>query len=129
MAQLKTQPTDADVGSQPRCRAHDAGDANHLAAIMTELTGAAGHVWGPSVSGLRPAGITRIRPARRVVPRPASRRARPAWCSTPMVGFDPAVLDKLGPHTTEQGLPVHQDLRAVDEAVLREIITASLEES
>jgi hypothetical protein len=45
-----------------------------------------------------------------------------------MVGFDPAVLDKLGPHTTGKGCLYIKDLRAVDEAVLREIITASLEE-
>ena len=55
-------------------------------------------------------------------------RARPAWCSTPWWASTRQCWTKLGTAHHGQGLPVHQGPAAVDEAVLREIITASLEE-
>lgn len=128
MAQPKTRPTDADVAeflaAVPSARRRE--DAEHLAAIMTELTGAQPVMWGPSIVGFGQREYTNTTGTQERFKTGSPRKTSLVLYS--MVGFDPAALEKLGPHTTGKGCLYIKDLRAVDEAALREIITASLEE-
>ena len=129
MAQPKTRPTDADVAeflaAVPSARRRE--DAHHLAAIMTELTGAQPVMWGPSIVGFGQREYTNTTGTQEWFKTGFSPR-KTSLVLYSMVGFDPAALEKLGPHTTGKGCLYIKDLRAVDEAALREIITASLEE-
>ncbi|MBK9436343.1 MAG: DUF1801 domain-containing protein [Micrococcales bacterium] len=128
MAQPKTRPTDADVAeflaAVPSARRRE--DAEHLAAIMTELTGTQPVMWGPSIVGFGQREYTNTTGTQEWFKTGFS-RARPAWCSTPWWASTRRSRN-WGPHTTGKGCLHIKDLRAVDEAALREIITASLEE-
>ena len=96
-------------------------DATELARIMAEVTGAPPVMWGGSILGFGDGEYTNT-------------TGTHAWF---VVGFSPRkaalalyvpgavdseLLERLGPHRTGKGCLYIKDLRAVDVAVLRQII-------
>ena len=126
MAENKTKPTEVSVAQflatvEPERRRLE-GQRVH--EIMSEVTGAQGVMWGPSIIGY---GEWRYRS-------PAGREAD--WFK---VGFSPrkakltfyglkdlpeqeALLESLGPHTVGAGCVYANRLDALDEDVLRRLI-------
>ncbi len=126
MAQNKTQPTSVTVesfleGVEPP-RRRDEGVRLH--ALMREVTGEPGTVWGPSIVGYGTLHYSY-----------ESGRSG----DTMRVGFSPRkaaislyglqdhpearpLLDDLGPHTTGAGCVYIKKLDAVDETILRQLV-------
>jgi hypothetical protein len=131
MAELKTQPTDADVhafiDALPDARKRQ--DAAALLALMEEVTGEASQMWGSNIIGLG-----------RYHYKYASGHAA-EWF---LVGFAPRkqnltlyimagfdqyapLLAKLGKHSTGKSCLYIKQLADIDLDVLRELIQLSVE--
>ena len=125
MAEPKTRPTDVPVADfiaaveNPRRRA----DAEVMQALLTEVTGVAPVMWGPSIVGYG-----------------SYRGPTGDWLR---IGFSPrkaqlvlylmgdfdareALIARLGKVSTKGGCLYINRLDAVDEGVLRELVAASL---
>ena len=125
MAEPKTRPTDVPVADfiaavdNPRRRA----DAEVMQALLTEVTGEAPVMWGPSIIGYG-----------------SYRGPTGDW---PRIGFSPrnaqlvlylmgdfdareALIARLGKVSTKGGCLYLNRLDAVDEGVLRELVAASM---
>ena len=125
MAEPKTRPTDVPVADfiaavdNPRRRA----DAEVMQALLSEMTGVAPVMWGPSIIGYD-----------------SYKGPNGDW---PRIGFSPrkaqlvlylmgdfdareALIARLGKVSTKGGCLYINRLDAVDEGVLRELVAASL---
>ena len=125
MAEPKTRPTDVPVADfiaavdNPRRRA----DAEVMQALLTEATGEAPVMWGPSIIGYGCyRGPTGDWPRIGFSPRKAQ------LVLYVMGDFDAreALIARLGKVSTRGGCLYINRLDAVDEGVLRELVTASL---
>jgi hypothetical protein len=125
MAEPKTRPTDVPVADfiaavdNPRRRA----DAEVMQALLTEATGEAPVMWGPSIIGYGSyRGPTGDWPRIGFSPRKAQ------LVLYVMGDFDAreALIARLGKVSTKGGCLYINRLDAVDEGVLRELVTASL---
>ena len=125
MAEPKTRPTDVPVADfiaaveNPRRRA----DAEVMQALLTEVTGVAPVMWGPSIVGYGSyKGPTGDWPRIGFSPRKAQ------LVLYLMGDFDAreALISRLGKVSTKGGCLYINRLDAVDEAVLRELVAASL---
>ena len=125
MAEPKTRPTDVPVADfiaavdNPRRRA----DAEVMQALLTEVTGVAPVMWGPSIVGYGSyRGPTGDWPRIGFSPRKAQ------LVLYVMGDFDAreALIARLGKVSTKGGCLYINRLDAVDEGVLRELVTASL---
>ena len=125
MAEPKTRPTDVPVADfiaavdNPRRRA----DAEVMQALLSEMTGVAPVMWGPSIIGYDSyKGPTGDWPRIGFSPRKAQ------LVLYVMGDFDAreALIARLGKVSTKGGCLYINRLDAVDEAVLRELVTASL---
>ena len=125
MAEPKTRPTDVPVADfiaavdNPRRRA----DAEVMQALLTEVTGEAPVMWGPSIIGYGSyRGPTGDWPRIGFSPRKAQ------LVLYVMGDFDAreALITRLGKVSTRGGCLYINRLDAVDEGVLRELVTASL---
>ena len=125
MAEPTTRPTDVPVADfiaavdNPRRRA----DAEVMLALLTEVTGEAPVMWGPSIIGYGSyRGPTGDWPRIGFSPRKAQ------LVLYVMGDFDAreALIARLGKVSTKGGCLYINRLDAVDEGVLRELVTASL---
>jgi hypothetical protein len=125
MAEPKTRPTDVPVADfiaavdNPRRRA----DAEVLQALLSEMTGVAPVMWGPSIIGYDSyKGPTGDWPRIGFSPRKAQ------LVLYLMGDFDAreALIARLGKVSTKGGCLYINRLDAVDEGVLRELVAASL---
>lgn len=125
MAEPKTRPTDVPVADfiaavdNPRRRA----DAEVMQALLTEVTGVAPVMWGPSIVGYGSyRGPTGDWPRIGFSPRKAQ------LVLYLMGDFDAreALISRLGKVSTKGGCLYINRLDAVDEGVLRELVAASL---
>jgi hypothetical protein len=125
MAEPKTRPTDVPVADfialveNPRRRA----DAEVMQALLTEVSGEAPVMWGPSIIGYGSyRGPTGDWPRIGFSPRKAQ------LVLYVMGDFDAreALIARLGKVSTKGGCLYINRLDAVDEGVLRELVTASL---
>jgi hypothetical protein len=125
MAEPKTRPTDVPVADfiaaveNPRRRA----DAEVMQALLTEVTGVAPVMWGPSIVGYGSyKGPTGDWPRIGFSPRKAQ------LVLYLMGDFDAreALIARLGKVSTKGGCLYINRLDAVDEGVLRELVAASL---
>jgi hypothetical protein len=125
MAEPKTRPTDVPVADfiaavdNPRRRA----DAEVMQALLTEVTGEAPVMWGPSIIGYGSyRGPTGDWPRIGFSPRKAQ------LVLYVMGDFDAreALIARLGKVSTRGGCLYINRLDAVDEGVLRELVTTSL---
>ena len=125
MAEPKTRPTDVPVADfiaavdNPRRRA----DAEVMQALLTEVTGVAPVMWGPSIVGYGSyKGPTGDWPRIGFSPRKAQ------LVLYVMGDFDAreALIARLGKVSTKGGCLYINRLDAVDEGVLRELVAASL---
>jgi hypothetical protein len=125
MAEPKTRPTDVPVADfiaaveNPRRRA----DAGIMQALLREMTGVAPVMWGPSIIGYDSyRGPTGDWPRIGFSPRKAQ------LVLYVMGDFDAreALIARLGKVSTKGGCLYINRLDAVDEGVLRELVTASL---
>ena len=125
MAELKTRPTDVPVADfiaavdNPRRRA----DAEAMQALLSEMTGVAPVMWGPSIIGYDSyKGPTGDWPRIGFSPRKAQ------LVLYLMGDFDAreALIARLGKVSTKGGCLYINRLDAVDEGVLRELVAASL---
>jgi hypothetical protein len=125
MAEPKTRPTDVPVADfiaavdNPRRRA----DAEVMQALLSEITGVAPVMWGPSIIGYDSyKGPTGDWPRIGFSPRKAQ------LVLYLMGDFDAreALIARLGKVSTKGGCLYINRLDAVDEGVLRELVAASL---
>jgi hypothetical protein len=125
MAEPKTKPTDVPVADfiaaveNPRRRA----DAEVMQALLTGITGVTPVMWGPSIIGYDSyRGPTGDWPRIGFSPRKAQ------LVLYVMGDFDSreALISRLGKVSTKGGCIYINRLDAVDEGVLRELVTASL---
>ena len=125
MAEPKTRPTDVPVADviaavdNPRRRA----DAEVMQALLTEVTGEAPVMWGPSIIGYGSyRGPTGDWPRIGFSPRKAQ------LVLYLMGDFDAreALIARLGKVSTKGGCLYINRLDAVDEGVLRELVAASM---
>jgi hypothetical protein len=125
MAEPKTRPTDLPVADfiaavdNPRRRA----DAEVMQALLSEMTGVAPVMWGPSIIGYDSyKGPTGDWPRIGFSPRKAQ------LVLYLMGDFDAreALIARLGKVSTKGGCLYINRLDAVDEGVLRELVAASL---
>ena len=125
MAEPKTRPTDVPVADfiaavdNPRRRA----DAEVMQALLTEVTGEAPVMWGPSIIGYGSyRGPTGDWPRIGFSPRKAQ------LVLYLMGDFDAreALISRLGKVSTKGGCLYINRLDAVDEGVLRELVAASM---
>ena len=125
MAEPKTRPTDVPVADfiaavdNPRRRA----DAEVMQVLLTEVTGVAPVMWGPSIVGYGSyKGPTGDWPRIGFSPRKAQ------LVLYLMGDFDAreALIARLGKVSTKGGCLYLNRLDAVDEGVLRELVAASL---
>jgi hypothetical protein len=125
MAEPKTRPTDVPVADfiaavdNPRRRA----DAEVMQALLSEMTGVAPVMWGPSIIGYGSyKGPTGDWPRIGFSPRKAQ------LVLYLMGDFDAreALIARLGKVSTKGGCLYINRLDAVDEGVLRELVAASL---
>ncbi|WP_298100773.1 DUF1801 domain-containing protein [Brevundimonas sp.] len=125
MAEPKTRPTDVPVADfiaavdNPRRRA----DAEVMQALLSEMTGVAPVMWGPSIIGYDSyKGPTGDWPRIGFSPRKAQ------LVLYVMGDFDAreALIARLGKVSTKGGCLYINRLDAVDEGVLRELVAASL---
>jgi len=125
MAEPKTRPTDVPVADfiaavdNPRRRA----DAEVMQVLLTEVTGVAPVMWGPSIVGYGSyKGPTGDWPRIGFSPRKAQ------LVLYLMGDFDAreALIARLGKVSTKGGCLYINRLDAVDEGVLRELVAASL---
>jgi len=125
MAEPKTRPTDVPVADfiaavdNPRRRA----DAEAMQALLSEMTGVAPVMWGPSIIGYDSyKGPTGDWPRIGFSPRKAQ------LVLYLMGDFDAreALIARLGKVSTKGGCLYINRLDAVDEGVLRELVAASL---
>lgn len=133
MSELKTQPTDQDVDQflAGIADARQRDDCRAVAAIMREVTGAPARMWGASIVGF---GSYRYRYA-------SGREGD--WMLT---GFSPRkqnltlylaygfenradLLGRLGKHKLGKACLYIKRLADVDQAVLRELIQQSVEQT
>lgn len=125
MAEPKTKPTDVPVADfiaavdNPRRRA----DAEVMQALLTGMTGVAPVMWGPSIIGYDSyKGPTGDWPRIGFSPRKAQ------LVLYVMGDFDARadLVSRLGKVSTKGGCIYINRLDAVDDGVLRELVTASL---
>jgi Domain of unknown function (DU1801) len=118
VAQRKTQPETASVS---------AFLAAALTEIMGEVSGAAPVMWGPSIVGFGESQYTNTTGTHDwfqigFSPRKTSLTL---YLPGPLEAYGDE-LGRLGPHSTGKSCLYIKDLRAVDEGVLRELITKAV---
>lgn len=101
-----------------------------MLAIMSEITGERAVMWGPSIVGFGDTEYTNTTGTNTWFKTGFSPR-KASLTVYIMEGFESHqdLLAALGPHTHSASCLYIKDLRKVDEAVLRELITASWEAS
>ncbi len=103
-------------------------DCRHLAAMMGEVTGAGGRLWGPSVIGFGQvhyryaSGREGDAPKIGFSPRP---RRITLYLMSGMVGYDD-LLDRLGTHSRGKSCIYIRRLDDVDQGVLRQLMERCL---
>jgi hypothetical protein len=130
VAELKTRPTDADVGafleSVPDERRRD--DAKTVCRLMQEVTGQEPVMWGTSIVGF---GSVRLRYASgRELDWPVTGFSPRKAATTVylMDGFEARsdLLARLGPHSTGKSCLYLKRLSDIDLDVLRELVADSV---
>ncbi len=130
MAELKTQPHDGDVDAflasvdnERRRR-----DAIAMREIMARLSRAEPRMWGPSIIGFGEYHYTNRSGKHVSWMRTGFAPRKQALTLYIMDGFDAyeSLLARLGPHSTGKACLYIKDLSRIDQAVLEELITASL---
>jgi hypothetical protein len=130
VAELKTRPTDADVGafleSVPDERRRE--DARTVCRLLQEVTGEKPVLWGTSIVGF---GSVRLRYASgRELDWPVTGFSPRKTATTVylMDGFEERsdLLARLGPHSTGRSCLYLKRLSDVDLAVLRELVAESV---
>ncbi|MBK6764213.1 MAG: DUF1801 domain-containing protein [Micrococcales bacterium] len=96
-------------------------DAGALARIMSEVTGAPPVMWGGSILGFGNSEYTNTTGTHPWFTVGFSPRKAALALYVPGA-VDSDLLERLGPHSTGKGCLYIKDLRAVDVAVLRQII-------
>jgi hypothetical protein len=129
MAELKTQPTGADVtaflDSVP-----DAGrraDGHAVRALMERVTGATATMWGPSMVGFGTQPYTTGTHDWFVVGFSPRRDALTFYGIHDGYGPRDPALDALGPHRTSKGCLYVKRLDQVDQSVLEQVIRRAWE--
>lgn len=131
MAAIQTQPTDADVTDfldavpDERRRA----EGHELRALLAELTGDPGRLWGPSIVGFGDTSYTNTtgtHPWFVVGFSPRKTALTLYGLSNDYADPDP-LLDRLGPHTTGKGCLYLKRLDAVDTTVLSDLVRQALQ--
>ncbi|MCB9793727.1 MAG: DUF1801 domain-containing protein [Alphaproteobacteria bacterium] len=132
MAENKTQPTDADVLGFLEGIEHAGKRADALAlhAMMSEISGEPGRMWGSSIVGYgeyhyryesgREGDFMRVGFS--------PRKANLSLYLMPGFEAHPELLERLGRHKTGKSCLTINKLADVDEDVLRELVRRSLEE-
>ncbi|MEZ5185017.1 MAG: DUF1801 domain-containing protein [Candidatus Nanopelagicales bacterium] len=132
MGQIKTRANDGDavaflsgIDNQRRRE-----DGLRMLQMMSEITGEPPVMWGTSIVGFGEQQYTNTTGTNSWFKTGFSPR-KASLTVYIMEGFDRHrdQLDRLGPHTHSVSCLYIKDLRKVDEAVLREIITESVEAS
>jgi len=130
VAELKTRPTDADVGAFLESVADERrrDDAKTVCRLMQEVTGEEPVLWGTSIVGF---GSVRLRYASgRELDWPVTGLSPRKTATTVylMDGFEERsdLLARLGPHSTGRSCLYLKRLSDVDLAVLRELVAESV---
>ena len=130
MAELKTRPTDADVGTFLDSVADERrrDDAKAVCRLMQEVTGEEPVLWGTGIVGF---GSVRLRYASgRELDWPVTGFSPRKTATTVylMDGFEERsdLLARLGPHSTGRSCLHLKRLSDVDLAVLRELVAESV---
>ena len=130
MAELKTQPHDGDVDAFLASVDNDRRrrDAIAMREIMARLSGAEPRMWGPSIIGFGEYHYTNRSGQDVSWMRTGFAPRKQALTVYIMDGFDAyeSLLARLGPHSTGKACLYIKDLSRIDQAVLEELITASL---
>lgn len=126
MATIKTRPTDVPVleflAAVEPARRRDEGLEVH--AIMTDVTGDPGSMWGPSIVGY---GSMEYRTRDGAVNDWPPVGFSPRKAQLTFYGLQdspdaPPLLERLGPHSLSVGCVYVKRLEALDEPTLRELI-------
>ena len=96
-------------------------DAQRAVAILGEVTGVEPRMWGTAIVGFGDSEYTNTSGTHAWFVLGVSPRKAALTLYVPGATDSP-LLDRLGPHSTGKGCLYIKDLRAVDEAVLRDII-------
>ena len=131
MAELKTQPNDADVDAFLESVENDRRrrDAFAMKEIMTRLSGREPRMWGTSIVGFGEYHYLNGSGKRVSWMKTGFSPRKQALTLYIMDGFDSydSLLERLGPHSTGRACLYIKDLERVDHQALEELITASLE--
>lgn len=126
-----TVPTGASVddflAALPDARRR--ADAERLRDLLGELTGEPPVMWGPSIVGFGTSRLVYANGRSADWPRAAFAPRKDqlvVYLAGDYAQRDAALLDRLGPHKTGKACLYLKRLDAVDESVLRELITRSL---
>jgi hypothetical protein len=112
-----------------KTRAHD-GDARRVTDMMAEVSGEEPVMWGPTIIGFGDSEYTTTTGTHAWFRRgPSPREANLSIYPRGSLEDYQGLLDRLGPRSAGRGCLYTKDLRAVDEAVLREIIVESWEKT
>ncbi len=130
MAELKTQPTDADVGAflDEVANARRREDARTVCEMMQNITRREPVLWGTSIIGFGTYtykyanGKTGDWPLTGVSPR---KQALTVYVMSGFAEYD-ALLEQLGPHKTGRSCLYIRNLDKVDQKVLARLIRKSV---
>jgi len=130
MAELKTRKTGARVSTflDAIPNAQRRADCRTIAKLMSKATGAPPKMWGPSIVGFGDRTYTSAR-GREVAWFEAGFSPRAQNLTVYLMGGakrDPALLKRLGPHSTGASCLYIKRLADVNLAVLEELIDGSL---
>ena len=130
MAELKTKKNDGDVDAFLESVENDRRrrDALSINDIMARLSGSAPRMWGSSIVGFGEYHYTNGSGKQVTWMKTGFSPRKQALTLYIMDGFESyePLLDELGPHSTGKSCLYIKDLEAVDQAVLEQLITASL---
>lgn len=127
MAEIRTQPTEADVTifldavPDPRRRA----EGHELRALMQRITGDQARMWGPTMVGFGRAAYTNTTGTHDwfVLGFSPRKAALTLYGVHDGYGDPDPLLERLGPHTTGKGCLYLKRLDAVDRDVLTALVS------
>jgi len=130
MAEIKTQKNDGDVDAFLESVENDRRrrDALSINATMSRLSGSAPRMWGSSIVGFGEYSYTNGSGKHVTWMKTGFSPRKQALTLYIMDGFESyePLLAELGPHSTGKSCLYIKDLEAVDQAILEQLITASL---
>jgi hypothetical protein len=127
MAEIKTQPTEADVTAfldavpDPRRRA----EGHELRALMHGITGDQARMWGPTMVGFGSSAYTNTTGTHDwfVLGFSPRKAALTLYGVHDGYGDPDPLLERLGPHTTGKGCLYLRRLDAIDRDVLTALVS------